>query len=192
MTDPAALRADSPAEAELPVAPALDVVQLYAEHAGFIGRLIERLAGPGGHVDDLLQETFIVAFKKLNTFNGRGSARSWLYGIASNLCKRHRRSLFRFSLARHRLEHEPSAPPASRPDQLLEREQAIALVREVLQRLPFKQREVFVLYELEKIEGEAIAELLGVPVGTVWTRLHHARLKFKAHLSRRLGAGRPA
>ena len=73
---------------------------------------------------------------------------------------------------------EPTAHPAS-PDRDLERARAATLVRTTLDRLPFKQREVFVLYELEELEGPQIAELLAIPVNTVWTRLHHARKRFQ-------------
>lgn len=164
----------------------LDVAQLYADHAPFIGRVVRRLTGEGSHVDDLLQETFLVAFKKRNDFQGRAAARTWLYAIAAHLCQRHNRGARRFSFFRSRYAKEPIASPVSRPDQELEREQTVAMVYGVLERLPFKQREAFVLYELEGFEGEEIAEMVGVPVGTVWTRLHHARKKFETLMRQRL------
>jgi RNA polymerase sigma-70 factor (ECF subfamily) len=167
-------------------APALDISSLYASHAPFLGRVIQRLAGRGPHVDDLLQETFVVAFKRRDDFGGRSSSRTWLYGIAARLCWRHNRGARRFGFFRLRYAQEPERPVRS-PDQELEREETAALVYEVLKELPFKQRECFVLYELEELEGAAIAELLGIPEGTVWTRVHHARKKFEALMRRRLG-----
>jgi RNA polymerase sigma-70 factor (ECF subfamily) len=59
------------------------------------------------------------------------------------------------------------------------------LFYEALEGLPVEQREVFVLYELEEQGGAAIAELLGIPLGTVWTRLRAARERFKKQLERR-------
>ena len=59
-------------------------------------------------------------------------------------------------------------------------------MREVLDKLPFAQREAFVLFELEGLDGQEIAELLAVPLGTVWTRLHHGRDKFQMLMRRRL------
>jgi RNA polymerase sigma-70 factor (ECF subfamily) len=171
---------------ELADSPGLDVAQLYADHAQFIGRVIRRLTGEGPHVDDLLQETFLVAFKKRNDFQGRAAARTWLYAIAAYLCQRHNRGARRFSFFRSRYAKEPAEVPVRRPDQELEREQTVALVYGVLERLPFKQREAFVLYELEGFEGEEIAGMVGVPLGTVWTRLHHARKKFEALMRQRL------
>jgi RNA polymerase sigma-70 factor (ECF subfamily) len=167
-------------------APEVDVASLYEEHAPFIGRVIWRLTGGGAHVDDLLQETFLVAFKKRAELHSRQQARAWLYAIAAHLCQRYNRGARRFSLFRNRYAREPEGSPVARPDQELEKEQAVALVYEALGRLPFKHRETFVLYELEGFEGQEIAEMIGVPVGTVWTRLHHARKKFETQMRRRL------
>jgi RNA polymerase sigma-70 factor (ECF subfamily) len=77
-------------------------------------------------------------------------------------------------------------PIAADPSDELERARAAAAVRAVLDRLPFKQREVFVMYELEELDGAAIAELIGIPVGTVWTRLHHARKRFEELMRKRI------
>jgi RNA polymerase sigma-70 factor (ECF subfamily) len=170
----------------LAATPEVDVARLYEEHAPFIGRVIWRLTGGGAHVDDLLQETFLVAFKKRAELRSQHQARAWLYAIASHLCQRYNRGARRFSLFRSRYAREPGPRPVTRPDQALEQEQTVAMVYEALSRLPFKHREAFVLYELEELEGQEIAEMVGVPVGTVWTRLHHARKKFEARMRRRL------
>lgn len=167
-------------------APELDISSLYASHAPFLGRVIQRLSGRGPHVDDLLQETFVVAFKRRESFSGRSSSRTWLYGIASRLCWRHNRGARRLGFFRLRYAREPERAVRS-PDQELERGETAALVYAVMKELPFKQRECFVLYELEELEGAEIAELLGIPEGTVWTRVHHARKKFEALMRRRLG-----
>jgi RNA polymerase sigma-70 factor (ECF subfamily) len=157
--------------------PALDIDALYAEHAGFLSRVLIRLVGDGPHVDDLVQETFLVAYRKRGSFDGRAQPRTWLYGIAANLARRHRRGAGRFFRALGLLAEEPTATVAS-PDHDVERARAALLVRSTLDRLPFKQREVFVLYELEEVDGARIAELLDIPINTVWTRLHHARKRF--------------
>jgi RNA polymerase sigma-70 factor, ECF subfamily len=157
--------------------PALDIDALYADHAAFLSRVLIRLVGDGPHVDDLVQESFLVAHRKRMSFDGRAQPRTWLYGIASNLAKRHRRGTGRFLRAIGLYADEP-LPPASSPDHDVERARATWLVRTTLDRLPFKQREVFVLYELEEVDGARIAELLEIPINTVWTRLHHARKRF--------------
>ncbi len=164
---------------------ALDIEALYAEHAPFIGRVLIRLVGDGPQIDDLLQETFLTAFRRRDSFDGTSSHRTWLYGIAARLAMRHRRGAGRFRRALGRLAEEPVASQPARPDQDLERARAAAAVREALDRLPFKQREVFILFELEEMGGEEIADMLGVPIGTVWTRLHHARKRCRELMERR-------
>lgn len=157
----------------------LDIDQLYAAHAPFLTRVLMRLVGDNTHVDDLLQETFIVAYRKRHTFDGRSAARTWLYGIAARLAQRHRRGTGRLRRALGLYADEPTTVSAPGPEHELARVQASLLVRAALDDLPFKQREVFVLYELEELDGAAIADMLGIPVNTVWTRLHHGRKRFE-------------
>jgi RNA polymerase sigma-70 factor, ECF subfamily len=159
------------------VRPELDIDAIYAEHAPFIARVLIRLVGDGAHVDDLLQETFLVAYRKRDTFDGRSAVRTWLYAIAQRLAMRHRRGAGRFLRALNIFAEEPQRVSAN-PQSELERMHAKQLVRTVLDRLPWKQREVVVLYELEELDGAEIAEVLGIPINTVWTRLHHGRKRF--------------
>jgi RNA polymerase sigma-70 factor (ECF subfamily) len=167
----------------------LDVGALYRAHAPFVARCIERLVGAGPHVDDVLQETFVVAFKNRDRYDpSRASVTTWLYGISTNLCRRHRRGSFRFGRLQQRVAAEPVAAGPVPADEALEREQSVAMVYEAMQKLPFKQREVFALYELEGLDGASIADMVNVPVGTVWTRLHHARLAFEKCVRRRIAA----
>ena len=72
------------------------------------------------------------------------------------------------------------------PEQDLERARVTAVVHEVVASMPFKHREVFVLYELEELDGNAISALLGIPVNTVWTRLHHGRKRFEQAMRKRI------
>jgi RNA polymerase sigma-70 factor (ECF subfamily) len=166
--------------------PRFDVERAYVEHAPFIGRVIQRFTGDAPFVDDLLQETFIIAFEKRHEFRGDAATRTWLYAIAARLCMRHRRSTGRLDRFRALLGLSVGEASEARPDRELDRVQSAALVREVLAQLPFVQREAFVLFELEGLAGQEIAELLAIPIGTVWTRLHHARDKFQRLMRNRL------
>ena len=166
-----------------------EIRAIYHDHASFLGRVIHRLTGPGEHVDDLLQETFLVAHRRRGEFEGRSQVRTWLYAIAAHLCMRHNRGVRRLFRFRERLALEMRGDASSAgplPDDEAQRLQAIALVHEVLQRMPFKLREVFSLFELEGLDGAQIAEVTAIPLGTVWTRLKTAREMFRELMRRRL------
>ncbi len=75
--------------------------------------------------------------------------------------------------------------PGRGPEDEAERRQALAAASQAVLDLPFQQREAFVLYELEGLSGAEVATLLSVPIGTVWTRLHHARKRFERAMRRR-------
>jgi RNA polymerase sigma-70 factor, ECF subfamily len=164
----------------------LDVDRAFREHGAFVARVVQRLAGEGAHVDDLVQEIFVVAFKKRNDFEGRSSVRTWLYAIARNLCFRHIRGRKRFALFEHRFARALEPEPVAMPQAEVERRESIARVHRVLKQLPLEQREVAVLYELEGVEGREIGELIGIPLGTVWTRLAQARKSVEKLMRREL------
>ncbi len=165
----------------------LDISDLYEAHGAFLARCIERMCGRGPHVEDLLHDTFIAAHKRSRSFDpARADPRTWLYGIAANVCRVHRRGLRRWFSAQSRFAADaPAAPAGAAPDEQLALRQRAKLVQELLGKLPFKQREVFALYELEELDGETIAQLLGVPPGTVASRLHQARKTFQELLRAR-------
>jgi RNA polymerase sigma-70 factor (ECF subfamily) len=76
-------------------------------------------------------------------------------------------------------QHAALQEKVEEPERAMIREEEIQTVRRAIQKLPFKQREVFILFELEGMEGKDIGSLLNVKEGTVWTRLHYARKSFK-------------
>ncbi len=162
----------------------LDIDQVFRAHGAFVGRVIRRLTSEGPHVDDLVQETFVVAYKKRAEFEGRSSVQTWLYAIARNLCFRHERGHRRFEFFRGRLANLKPAQEPERPDEQFLRQEAIERVQRSLGQLPFKQREVVVLYELEGLEGKAISKILDVPLGTVWTRLTQGRKTIERQMRR--------
>jgi RNA polymerase sigma factor (sigma-70 family) len=180
------------AVAHTAVAPS-PLARIYSEERDFIARVIQRLCGPGPHVEDLLQETFLTAHRQLSTWSPkRCKASTWLYSIARHLCLRHRRSTLRFGLFHARLQGHATteAKPADGPERAFERREQLRAVARALDKLSFKQREVFVLFELEEQDGPAIAALLGIPEGTVWTRLQHARRNFDKHMQRQQAKSR--
>jgi RNA polymerase sigma-70 factor (ECF subfamily) len=160
----------------------LDLRRLYDEQADFVRRAIVRLGGPRADVDDLVQDVFLIAMRKGSSFEGRSSPSTWLYGIAAKVVAgARRRGRLRELLG---LETKEAVDPTT-PALLFEHQEASRTVYEILDRIAEKKRTVFILFELEGLSGEQIAEVVGCPKKTVWTRLHHARKEFLELLEKR-------
>lgn len=142
-------------------------------HARVLGFLI-RATGGRADAEDLLQATFVTAGRAAGSFDGRESCLPWLLGIAGRLAFRHRRGLSRLRRALSRLQSEES-PAAWDPTRQFGARDRLADVARALDRLSERKRIVLLLADVEGLSGEQIAESLGIPIGTVWTRLHHAR-----------------
>lgn len=162
---------------------------IYETHFDFILRSCLRLGLPHGDVEDALQETFLIASRKLSSF-GEGRLSSWLFRIAANVVSsRHRKHRLRAALVALWLPRgeQPTAPaPSELLEQRDDRREAARRVGELLARMSPRKREVFALFELEGLSGDEIAERVGCPVATVWTRLFHARRDFE-RLARQRG-----
>jgi RNA polymerase sigma-70 factor (ECF subfamily) len=162
--------------------------EAFRAHGPFLLRVVERLSGPGGHVEEIVQETFALAFSKGGPQGGalpEGSAlRGWLYRVAANKVLHHRRSVARFLGFRERAAREPHEG-AHRPDDVVAASDDRSLVRVCVGRLPFKLRETFVLYELEGLSSVEIAAALDISENTARSRLRLARERFRAELDRR-------
>jgi RNA polymerase sigma factor (sigma-70 family) len=149
---------------------------LFDVHGAAVRRFIRNAGVPASDVDDLVQQTFLDVPHASRRFDSRFSGRSWLLGIAAIIVARHRRSWGR-QVAR---QAAWASDPALRPAQNdtwgeLEWRQGAQRALGALRRLTSKKREVFEMIVLEDISGEEAARTLGVPVATVWTRMHHAR-----------------
>lgn len=159
----------------------LDVAALFDAHAPFLLRTVQRLSGSGPHVDDVVQEVFLVAHRRRHEIAGGADVRGWLYRVAQNLVRRHGRSIARQQRLqnKYRAEH-PEVDSVDGPDRGAGRREQAELVRRLVIRLPLKLREVFVLYELEAFSAVDIARLIDVPENTVRSRLRLARERFRA------------
>jgi RNA polymerase sigma-70 factor (ECF subfamily) len=136
-------------------------------------------------IEDLAQETFLKAFRRLASFQRQSSFYTWLYRIAVNTIldslKRRGRSPVQ---AVEDLEAVPAAPSAASPSPsaTLEREEIARITQGVLEELPEIFRTVLVLREYEEMAYQDIADLLGISIGTVESRLFRARARFKERL----------
>jgi RNA polymerase sigma-70 factor (ECF subfamily) len=156
---------------------------VYRENFDLVVRWTRALGGPSADLEDLAQEVFLVVHRKLAGFDGQ-NLRGWLYRItAYTVSDRRRRAWFRRLCARPPEELDPPDRDPG-PAELYERKQAERTLYALLSRLSEKRRVAFVLYEIVGHSCEEIASLLGVPVATVWTRLHHARAAFLKELGK--------
>lgn len=159
--------------------------QLYDEHFAFVWRSMRRLGVREGDVADCVQEAFVVVHRKLGEFEGRSKMTTWLFGICMRVASDHRRSAaVRREVATDDEALSSRADPRSDVDADVERRQKQAQLERILDEMPDEQRIVFVLFELDGMSGEAIAELLDVPIGTVRSRLRLAREGFQRAVAR--------
>jgi RNA polymerase sigma factor (sigma-70 family) len=158
--------------------------ELFHRHSGEIGRYVTRRVGPGP-AEDIVAETFLVAFRRRDSYDrGRTDARPWLYGIATNVIRRHRRDEVRALRALERTGVDPVLAE-SFADQVNGQVTAAAtsrLLAPVLARLDARQRDVLLLTAWAGLTIDEIADVIGIPRGTARSRLNRARTKLRAAL----------
>ena len=167
-----------------------------AGHSGAFGQLVtkyqDRLYNAVVHVTgsaedarDVVQDAFVQAFVKLSTFRGRSAFYTWLYRIARNLAVSHKRKKRRptTSIELHReITGDEPVDEGEAPSAGLEQQDRVAQVQVALAALSEEHRTVLVLREMEEFSYESIAEILELPVGTVRSRLHRARMQLRDEL----------
>jgi RNA polymerase sigma-70 factor (ECF subfamily) len=153
---------------------------LYREQSPRIFALARRMAGSEQEGEDLLQEIFLQAYRKLDSFKGDAQIGTWLYRLALNHCLDHvRGKRARMDKVTDPLEaREGAIEPAARRETPIAR---LDLDR-AIERLPAGCREAFVLHDVEGFEHKEIARLLGVAEGTSKSQVFKARMKLRAML----------
>jgi RNA polymerase sigma-70 factor (ECF subfamily) len=157
---------------------------LFDRHAGHIYRYLARRAGRQV-ADDLVAETFLAAFAKRDRYDiGHPDARPWLYGIATNLVGAHRRDEARQYRISQAALVEPEAPSdADRVAADVTAQAVRPLLDAALAGLPAGDRDVLLLVAFEQLSYQEVSRALGIPVGTVRSRLHRARAKVRQVLA---------
>jgi RNA polymerase sigma-70 factor, ECF subfamily len=158
--------------------------ELYRQHAGRLYSVACRMVGNPSDAEDLLQEIFLSAHRKLDSFRGDSALGTWLYRLATNLCLDHLRSrAARTSQLTGTLDDEPGlADAGSRAlaDSTLTRMD----LERALAQLPDGCRAAFVLHDIEGLEHREVADALGIAEGTSKSQVHKARLRLRALLGR--------
>lgn len=153
---------------------------LFDRHHAAVRRFLQGFTNGSADVDDLVQETFLIAAKRAGSFRSDLPVRPWLLGIAAHLGRRNRRTFVRFVRMLERFATGGEEPQTA-PHPLEQRAESQA-VQLALTRLSEAKRAVVLMVEVEGRSCAEAAEALGVPIGTVWTRLHHARKELREAL----------
>jgi RNA polymerase sigma-70 factor (ECF subfamily) len=155
----------------------IDAETLYRAHAAFVASFLRHMGAHESDLDDFLQDVFVIAHRKGGYQPGPAAPRTWLASLA-----------FRVVLARRRARArrpESAAPIEALPDdarspaETIDARRSLERVQAVLEQLSPEHRAVFILYDIEGESCESIAATWDVPVGTIYSRLHHARKRFR-------------
>jgi len=159
--------------------------ELYAAHAGKLFSVACRMLGNQSDAEDILQEIFLSAHRKLDGFRGDAALGTWLYRLAMNQCLDHLRSrAARTSQVTDVLDDEPALYEAGSPG-LAEQTVAKMDIERALAQLPDGCRAVFVLHDIEGLEHREVAAALNIAEGTSKSQVHKARLRLRALLGSR-------
>lgn len=158
--------------------------ELYGLHAGRLYSVALRMVGNVADAEDLLQEIFLSAHRKLETFRGESALGTWLYRLAVNLCLDYLRSRTgRAIQMTDALDDEPGLYDASSQG-LAERTVTRMDLERALTQLPEGCRTAFILHDVQGLEHREIADVMGIAEGTSKSQVHKARLRLRGLLAR--------
>lgn len=162
--------------------PALDVRSIHDAHADFVWKSLLRLGVRESDAEDALQNVFMVVHRRLGSYDRSAKLTTWLFGICLRVASTHRRK----ALARREdgSTLDDTEDEAAGPAEELEAKEARARLSAALDGMDADKRAVFVMFELDEMTCDEIAEVYGVPVGTIYSRLSSARKSFAASLAR--------
>lgn len=143
-------------------------------HQALYGFLARTSGAVDAEVEDLVQTTFLEAFRAAPKFRATAAPRTWLFAIGGNLAKMHRRATRRRSRAMQRLAEQPERTSVSAESQVAH-QRALARIEAALDGLPHDLRVAYVMCVLEDVPADEAGRALGVPRGTIWRRVHDAR-----------------
>ncbi len=166
-----------------------DVVRVHAEYGPYLWLTLQRMGIAASDLQDTMQETLIVVHRNIERYDPEARMSAWLFGICRRVAAGYR------ARAHRRYERLPGELPERSetvtPEQIAGQREARELMEGILSRLDPEKRAVFVMFEVEQLDCSEIAECVGVPVGTVYSRLHSARREIDAAVARlRLADGR--
>lgn len=159
--------------------------KLYRLHFDFVWRCARAFGSTPQEVDDVVQDVFMVVQRRLDDLRDETLARSWIYGITRRVVHSHRRRRPKGG-SREPVEVDALTSPDRSPLAAAEQSAQLQLLSALLDGLDEPKREVFVLSEILELNGREIAETLGIPMNTVYSRLRVAREEFDRAAQRHL------
>jgi RNA polymerase sigma-70 factor (ECF subfamily) len=172
-------------EAEKPEQPSLplDFRVVYERWFSEVSRWVRAMGGPEADREDLVQDVFLIVHRRLPDFDGQNVA-GWLYRISRRRVRDFRRLLWVKQMFRGVALSDSLVKIGPSPAESLETSEKRAILEGLLGKLNESERAALVLFEVDGYSGEEIAEVQGVPINTVWARIHKARKKLKASLEK--------
>jgi RNA polymerase sigma-70 factor, ECF subfamily len=171
---------DATVARELRVAPP-SIAEVYEANFDYVFRCLRSLGVRADQLDDAVHDVFMVVQDKLAAFDGQAQLRTWIYAIVLRVARRYR------ARAAHEANKFVAVEPGiedARVERSVEHGERLALARAALEALDDEKREVFVLSRVEQMSAPEIAEITGLPLNTVYSRLRAARLAFSAQVTR--------
>jgi RNA polymerase sigma-70 factor (ECF subfamily) len=164
------------------------IERVYADHFRYVWRCLRALGVQDPQLDDAVHDVFLVVQQKLARFDGQVAITTWLYAIALRVARRARAAARKDAWRYAPVDDESVASAATRGtgtlDQAVEHAERLSLAQQALDRLDDDKREVFVLSQVEDMSAPEIAEITGVPLNTVYSRIRAARAAFQSEIQR--------
>jgi RNA polymerase sigma-70 factor (ECF subfamily) len=184
---------ERPAPVDSGVVPAIpSFPSVYRNYFDFVWSCTRRLGVSVEAIDDVVQEIFVVIHARLQTLEHPEALRSWIYGIVRRTVSTHHRSRrVRETAATLSAGSEALEPRPLTPLEGAEQTEKVKLLSSLLDELDEAKREVFILAELQEMTVPEIAQAIGIPVNTVYSRLRAARQAFEDALARRAAQREP-
>jgi RNA polymerase sigma-70 factor (ECF subfamily) len=162
---------------------------LYDRHWDGVRAFVAKATGDGPDVDDITQEAFLTLATIAGRYDGRVSARPLLVGIAAQHLRQRRRGVARLFQVLSAFATTSAQRNEATPEDAARVSEELGRVERALAALSEDKRLVVLLIEREGLTGEEVARALGVPLNTVWTRLHYARAELRAALGSKSANG---
>ena len=160
------------------------VQSIYRAHARFVWLSLQRLGVHPSDVEDVAQDVFLIVHRRLASYDRRARITTWLFGICLRVAANYRRRR-RWSWEVLSAGGEDRRPAGGvLADDLLVRREERRVAEQALERLDVSKRATFVMFEIESLTCQEIAELMNVPLGTVYSRLHGARRQLEKFIAR--------